>query len=247
MATPEISVCVAVHKRHRAPNLASLNTDLDAALGGCSGELIAVLNGIDADAAGLPARARSIVFPENRGVPIAWNAAARAATGRTLVVVNDDVVLGPKSLRVLRDALDELPNAGVVGPVGTQWDLERARHLEYVDTAGLQSGEGIPCNVLSGFLLVTPRSVFERVGGFDERLTPCSFEEVDYCTAVRRRLGLECYVVAGVDVRHDFRISARRPWWRIRYMGRSESLGTISSRNRAHFIAKWSGTGPAGP
>lgn len=240
MTDYDITVCVAVYRRHRAPNLASLAASLPDAAAGRSWELVVALNGIDAGSAGVPAGARTVRFIQNQGVPIAWNGAAAQARGRILCIVNDDVVLGAKSLHLLVEALRENPRAGVVGPVGTMWDLERATHRSYVDTSGLVPGQTVGCDVLSGFLLVTPADVFAAVGGFDEALTPCGFEEVDYCTAVRRQAKRDVLVVAGVPVQHRFGISARRGHKRISYMGRSERLEVVAERNRAHFVRKWS-------
>jgi GT2 family glycosyltransferase len=240
MTEPEISVCVAVYREHPPPNLRSLHASLTAAAGAWNTELIVVLNGIDGGMAGVPAAASHVAFAVNQGVPIAWNAAARTATGKFLCFVNDDVILGPGALDMLAATLASHAHAGVVGPVGTMWDLEIARHQRYVDLSAYAPGHAEPCDVLSGFLLMTPRDVFETVGGFDEALTPCGFEEVDYCTAVRRRAHLEALAVAGVPVEHRFGISAKRPWRRLFYAGRSERLGAVTARNRAHFIKKWS-------
>lgn len=239
MTTPDISVCVAVYRRHRAPNLSSLAASLPGAAGPRAWELVVALNGIDAAAAQVPSGARVVAFPENRGVPVAWNAAAAATTGRIVCVINDDVVLGTGALDMLAGALDAEPRAGVVGPVGTMWDLQTGHHRSYVDTSHLAPGQVVSCDVLSGFLLVTPGDVFRTVGGFDEALTPCGFEEVDYCTAVRRTAAREALVVAGVPFEHEFGISARRGWRRISYMGRSERLDVVAQRNRAHVVGKW--------
>jgi len=235
-------VCVAVYKRHGPPNLRSLAASLTAALGGLTAELVVALNGVPPDDADVPEDASVVVFECNRGVPVAWNAASRAARASVLCIVNDDVLLGPGSLRLLYDALTRDPTAGVVGPVGTRWDIARAQHLSYLDLKGLAPGSRSECEVISGFLLVTPRRVFDDVGGFDEAYAPCGFEEVDYCTGVRR-LGLRCYAVAGVDVVHEFTISSARPWRRIRYNGRSETIKSISRRNKRYFLEKWSAIG----
>jgi GT2 family glycosyltransferase len=240
---PDISICVAVYKRHRKPNLSSLAASITEALGRLRGELIIVLNGIEPQDADVPSGAEAISFEVNRGVPVAWNVAARVAKGPVLCFVNDDVVLGAQSLEVLYRALDSDPTAGVVGPVGTRWDISRARHVSYVDLAGVARGEMRQCEVVSGFLFATPKRAFERVGGFEEAYSPCGFEEVDYCTAVRRRAGLRCFAVAGVEFKHRFAISAARSWRRIRYDGASETIGSIARRNRAYFLAKWSATG----
>jgi GT2 family glycosyltransferase len=234
---PTLSVCVAVYKRHRRPNLASLAEQLTAAADGLATELRVALNGISATRAGAPAGAAIADLGTNRGVSVGWNRAAQGARGDVLVFINDDVALRPGSLRRLHDALRDTPGAGVAGPVGTLWDIPKAQHLAYLPPA--EPGAVRRCDVLSGFLFATPRRVFEAVGGFDEAYTPCGFEEVDYCTTVRRRTGLECFEVAGVGFVHEFRISAKRPWHRVRYDGRTESLGSIARRNRSHFLAKW--------
>ena len=80
----------------------------------------------------------------------------------------------------------------MVGPIGTRWDISRAKHLEYVPTVRLASGALRPCDVVSGFLFATRAATFDEAGGFDERYSPCGFEEVDYCTTARLALGMEC-------------------------------------------------------
>lgn len=236
---PHISVCVAVYRSHAAPNLASLAKQLPQALAGLEGELLVTLNGISPVAGGVPSHANVARFRVNRGVSVAWNAAAAMGSAPVVCVVNDDVSLGPGALRMLHDALSS-DDVGMVGPVGTRWDIPRAQHRDWVDLSSSPAGELQECEVVSGFLFATPRHVFERVGGFDEAFTPCGFEEVDYCTAVRLRLGLKCCAVAGVPFEHDFGISAGRPWRRVSYDGHSETLRSIARRNRRQFLAKWS-------
>lgn len=236
----DISICVPVWKRHSPPNLATLSGCLHEALAGLRSELIVILNGISAEKVEVPADALVLEFNVNRGVPVAWNQAARAANSDVLCFVNDDVVLGQSALRRLWKATQQR-DAGVVGPVGSRWDIGAGRHLEYVSMDSLAAGALKPCEVVSGFLFATRNDVFRALGGFDEAYTPCGFEEVDYCTAVRLRLGLHCYAVAGVEHEHEFGISSRRPWRRIRFNGRTESIGNIARRNRAHFLGKWRG------
>lgn len=234
----DLSVCVPVLRAHAPPNLASLAKELPAAAGELRTELIVVLNGVSRRAAGVPSGSTVIEHVRNRGVPVAWNVAAAAARGRTLAFVNDDVALGVRSLALLHDALAD-PQAGAVGPVGTHWDLVEPCHRAYVDSSGLVEGEKRPCEVVSGFLFATRADTWREAGGFDEAYSPCGFEEVDFCTTVRLELGLECYAVAEVKHEHEFGVSARRSWRRIGWDGRTERLGSIAARNRAHFQAKW--------
>src|SRR3954452_5448279 len=136
-----VSVCVPVYKQHDEPNLATLADDLPAALDGVDGELVVVLNGISAADARAP---KDAVLGEQRvnlGVPAGWNLGAAAARGDVLVFANDDLELGPGSLRVLAGALGAHPEAGVVGPVGSRWDVEHGQDIDFVPEDGLGPGE----------------------------------------------------------------------------------------------------------
>ncbi len=237
-ATTMISLCVAVYRDHGEPNLASLQRDLPAALAGQAGELVAALNGIDAELAGVSAGAITVDLGINRGVAPAWNAAARAARGEILVFCNDDVKLGSGALARLAGALDENPRAGVVGPLGSRWDIARGRHLDWVKPAS--ADELASCDVVSGFLFACHRETWVEVAGFDERYAPASWEEVDFCTAVRAG-GRECYAVGGVACAHEWGVSRRQPpWARAHWCGRSETWRSIHRRNRRRFLQKWS-------
>ncbi len=244
---PEMSVCVPVYREHGPPNLRTLAAALPAALGALRGELVVALNGIDAGTAGAPPDAVTVDLGVNRGVGPGWNAAARAAGGELLCFANDDVELGPRALEVLAGALRAHPDAGVVGPVGTRWDIPAGEHRAWLDLSGRPEGDVEPCEVVSGFLFACRREVFERLGGFDEFYAPFSWEEVDFCTAARVA-GLRCYAVAGVEVAHEFGVSQKVvPWRRYRWDGRSQAVWLIHRRNRRHFLRKWAARAPAAP
>ncbi len=241
-----ISLCVAAYKVHPPPNAAALAGALTEALDGREGELVVALNGIDARAAELPPDASTVDLGVNRGVAPAWNAAARASRGEVLVFCNDDVELGPRSLALLAQALEEKPRA-VVGPLGSCWDLVRGEHRTWVDPDVPQGRGGLAeCDVVSGFLFACRRRTWEEVGGFDEFYAPASWEEVDFCTAVRAAGG-RCYAVPGVRYGHEWGVSRRQPpWTRARWDGRSETWRSIHRRNRRHFLTKWASEARAG-
>jgi GT2 family glycosyltransferase len=235
-----ISVCVAVYRAHGQPNVAGIASALPAALDGLPGELAVALNGIDAQRAQVPASAVTVELPVNRGVAPGWNAAARACGGEVLVFCNDDVELGAGSLARLAGALREIPDAGVVGPVGSRWDLARGRHLDWVRPQDGPHTRPAACDVVSGFLFACRRTTWEQLGGFDERYAPASWEEVDFCTAARAA-GLRCLAIPGVSCRHEWGVSRRQPpWARARWDGRTETWRSIHRRNRKRFLRKWS-------
>lgn len=241
-----ISVCVAVYKAHPAPNVAGIGAALPTALDGRAGELVVALNGIDARAAGVPSGARTVDLGVNRGVAPAWNAAARAAGGEVLVFCNDNVELGPRSVAMLADALQENPQAGVVGPVGARWEIARGEARDLVSMDERPAGEQAECEAVSGFLFACLRDTWEGVRGFDERYAPASWEEIDFCTAVRAT-GRRCYAVAGVRCEHEYGVSRRKtPWARARWGGRSETWRSVHRRNRRLFLSKWANAPIAG-
>lgn len=232
-----ISVCVAVYRAHSEPNVAAIERALPAALAGEEGELVVALNGIDAAQAEVAQHALTVDLHANMGVAPAWNAAAREARGDVLVVCNDDVELGGGSLAQLVHALRACTSAAVVGPVGSRWDIVKGRHLDWVKPQA--RGELAACEVVSGFLFACRRQTWEAVGGFDEFYAPASWEEVDFCTAVRAAGGA-CYAVGGVSCRHEWGVSRRMaPWARAHWNGRSETWRSIHRRNRRHFLEKW--------
>lgn len=235
-----VSVCCAVYRAHEPPNVASLATALPAALAGIDGELTVALNGISGSLAGVPPGTRTVALPRNMGVSPGWNAAAETSSADILVFANDDVQLGPRSIAGMVKALDDHSNAGVVGPAGAMWSIECVHHIERVEGADLEAGSVRGCDAVSGFLFAVRRETFLKVGGFDEAYAPASFEEIDLCFAVRA-LGLEALVVGGIDVAHEWGVSARQPPWRtIRWNGKRELLWSIHRRNRARLRRKWS-------
>jgi GT2 family glycosyltransferase len=238
-STIDISVCVPVYRAHAEPNIATVGSSMERALDGLAGELVVALNGISAKQAGLPEWATVVDLGVNRGVAPGWNAAAAASRGAVLVFANDDLSFGPRSLAMLRTALLERPEAGIVSPAGARWDLRVPKHLELVDLEDLAPGEVRECDAVGGFLFALRREVFAAAGGFDEAYAPCSMEEIDLCTTITHRLGLKCYAVAGVEVEHEYGISVANPWKRIRHNGRSELLRSIHVRNVRHYRRKW--------
>ena len=244
---PDLSICVPVYRQHEAPNLATLAAALPDALGGLDGELVVALNGIERERTGAPVDAVTVELEVNRGVSPGWNAAAGAASAAVLCFCNDDLLPGPGSLALLEQTLRERADAGVVGPVGARWDIAGGRHIDFVDVAGLERGELVPCEAVSGFMFACRRDTWEQVGHFDERYAPFSWEEVDFCTAVRAS-GLRCYAVAGVEHEHEFGVSQPQPpWRRISWDGRSQSIWRIHRRNRRLFLRKWSNADLGGP
>jgi GT2 family glycosyltransferase len=122
------------------------------------------------------------------------NRAARAATGRTLLLLNNDAQLLPSAVAAALRTLDSATDIGAVGgriilPDGT---LQEAGSILWNTGAAAGYGRGQDPNgpdvmfqrdvdYCSGAFLLTPMAVWRELGGFDEAFAPAYYEETDYC------------------------------------------------------------------
>lgn len=122
------------------------------------------------------------------------NLAAKHARGRHILLLNSDAQLVPGTLEAAVRTLESAPDVGAVGarivlPDGT---LQEAGSIIWNDGGCQGYGRGRPANdgefmfrrdvdYCSGAFLLTPRALWEKLGGFDERYAPCYYEETDYC------------------------------------------------------------------
>ncbi len=152
---------------------------------------------------------------ENLGFTRGANAGARLATGEYLLFVNSDAELAPGAFAALV-ASARRPASIPIGAVGgalvfQSGALQEAGAIIWRDGSCQAYGRGAdpaapeytferPVDFCSAALLLTPRSVFEDLGGFEERFSPGYYEDVDYCARVWQR---------GCQVRFEPRAVAR--------------------------------------
>ena len=172
-------------------------------------------------------RVHVIYSRDNLGFGPAVNVGVRQARGDTLLVLNPDCMLEPDTLARTLDVLHEHADAGVIGAVVCDADgvpdpasrrrdplLHRSlnamtgrarREAEDARYEGVNVPGPIPESVVevenvSGAILLLPRTVFDRVGGFDEGyFLHC--EDLDLCRRVRDA-GYEILLAGNVRVRH---------------------------------------------
>jgi GT2 family glycosyltransferase len=179
-------------------------------------------------------RIRTHALADNRGFAAGVNLAARLSSAPHLLLINPDAVMEGPVIRVLEQWLEQHRDVGVVGPRVIDWDgavqpsarrfpgwsaglagrstwlsarfprnwLSR-RHL-----IGRDATEPVDADWIAGSCLMTPRHVFEQVGGFDESFF-LYWEDADYCRRVAD-LGLRRVLVPHVQVRHAGGRSAGR-------------------------------------
>ncbi|HET7557084.1 MAG TPA: glycosyltransferase family 2 protein [Rhodanobacteraceae bacterium] len=195
-------------------------------------------------------RLRVICNHANRGFGPAVNVGARHARGDTLLVLNPDCLLEKETLARMLELLHTKPDAGLVGAVVCDADgapdpasrrrdplLHRSLNAmtgrakreaedtrcEGVDVPGPIPQEAIEVENVSGALMLLPRSVFDRLHGFDEGyFLHC--EDLDLCRRVRDA-GYTVWLAGNVRVHHGKGGSSRhRPvfvsWHKHRGMWR---------------------------
>jgi len=151
----------------------------------------------------------------NRGFGPANNQGAALAKGDVLIFLSNDVV-------PLGDFLT--PLVGVFARKPTA--LAGAQLLDF-DT-GWNCFDGRVISYLAGWCLACTRATWAALGGFDERYTPCDYEDMDLSYAAQRQ-GREL-VALDLPLRHTFGQTAMR-------LPGGRELHTV--RNRDRFVAKW--------
>lgn len=211
-------------------------------------------------------RVRFIANPDNPGFSVACNQGAREVDAPWLAFVNPDCLVEPDTFaRMLALAPDSPPTllgadlvdeAGRRDPAARRRDPDFAGMLQGVlrnpagksqlavtidDASPLQ-----PVDAISGALMLLPRALFERIGGFDEGYR-LHAEDLDLCRRVRAAGGAVA-VANAVRVLHVRGVSSRsRPvfveWHKHRglwrYFTRFEASRRGTLVRAAVFLAIW--------
>lgn len=163
---------------------------------------------------------------QNLGFARAVNIGFAASHGEYLFLLNPDATLNPDTLPTLLDYLEHHPDIGIVGPriintdgstqistnrfptffdqaiiltkIDHLWpNLAPIRHYTYVDATFT---EPTKVDQVKGAAFLFRRSLFDRIGPFDERFY-LWFEEVDFCYRANAA-GLHTAIIPSVSVRH---------------------------------------------
>ncbi len=145
-----------------------------------------------AAAARRPGPPLRVVAPgRNVGRAAARNLGARAAAGRWLLFLDDDIVAPPGLLAAHAAQLARRPGCGTIGLVRTDPELLDAPHLHYVDSRGAAKvrGDIVPARYFVTQNAAVPRADFLAVGGFDERFRRYGLEDVELAFRLEDRRG----------------------------------------------------------
>lgn len=161
-----------------------------------------------------------IVNEVNRGVAGGRNVGLARLLERKeisfIFFLDDDTEQEPDMIRKLVEAWNPEEGRAILGPaiyelqspetltsLGGRWNgyTGRSRHV-LVPPAGVGRGtEPFPLDFVIGCAFFTHRSVFERIGPFDEDFSPYYAEDIELCLRAREH-GLRSVCVPGARVRH---------------------------------------------
>jgi GT2 family glycosyltransferase len=199
---------------------------------GVAGEVILIDN---ASTDGTPQH-MAIRFPglrvirneENRSFSAGNNQGIRASRGRAILMLNDDAILQPGSVKLMLQALDSGSRVAAVGPkllnpdgslqrgythrrfprfrslacglLGVNSRLEKRPWTRDLLTHSFDPNHGGPSEHLAGACLLVRRSAFDEVGLLDEAYW-FWMEDVDFCYRLKQK-GLQAVYVPGAEVIH---------------------------------------------
>ena len=180
----------------------------------------------------------------NGGFLAACNAGAKAAKSDYLLFLNNDTVLLPGWLPPLLAVFDERPDAGVVGGklLFEDGTLQEAGGVVFSDGSAAKVGYFDPdveaplyqhvreTDYVSGAFLMTPRELFNEIGGLDPLYGFGYYDDDDYCFAVWAS-GRRVYYQPESVIVHVEGASAGTDL--------SEGLKKSQVANQALFIEKW--------
>lgn len=135
----------------------------------------------------------------NSGFIASCNRGAGQARGKYLFFLNNDTIVKPDWLTALRDTFAEEPRAGIVGSklVYPDGRLQEAGGIIWRDASGWNYGkfddpEKPEYNYLrevdycSAAALIIPKSLFQKIGGFDAKYAPAYYEDTDLSFKTRK-------------------------------------------------------------
>ena len=177
----------------------------------------------------------------NLGYPVAVNQGIRAASGDTIILLNNDVIVTPDWAERLTRLLDDF---AIVGPI-----TNYAAQVQQVEIGVYDSKEGLydeakkwtdeyqdaiqEVNFVIGFCMAFRKSLYDEIGEFDESLWPCSGEEIDFCfktiaAGYKIAVAYDCYV------HHEGSMT-------FRAMEKAGTLDYVKTciRNDKHLAKKW--------
>jgi GT2 family glycosyltransferase len=176
----------------------------------------------------------------NLGFARAVNRGIKSSSAKYVVLLNDDVVVGPGWLSRLVASLERDPKLGLVGAVTNQIANRARIDARYDSLAGMERlarqravehrAELIELDVVALFCAIARRDVLNAAGLLDERYELGMFEDDDLSRTLKRR-GFRLAAAADAFVHHVGQATLGR-------LSDAEYLAVWES-NKRRFETKW--------
>jgi GT2 family glycosyltransferase len=214
-------------------------------------EIIIVDNGSDPlELAHLKAGldASSVLIPLDRNMFFGGgcNIGAKAARGKFLLFLNNDVLITPGSVDGLVARYKSSFSPGAIGPkfLYPNGLLQEAGAFVLSSGRSFQQGKGgiepdrhfasgvHIVDYCSAACLLIERDIFLKYGGFDPIFEPAYFEDADLCFRLRAK-GLYTYYASDVSVYHEENATSAVLW-------SHQEILAIVAKNSRKFLQRWS-------
>ncbi|MBL8311769.1 MAG: glycosyltransferase [Burkholderiales bacterium] len=174
------------------------------------------------------------------------NAAAEAASGEWLIVLNNDTVVRTGAFDAMLDTFAQHERVGLVGCklLNADGSVQEAGGIVWRDGSAWNWGRGQDrhdprfnfvrdADYCSGAALTIRRELFAELGGFDNHYAPAYYEDTDLAFRVRQR-GLRVLYQPAAEIFHLEGVSH----------GRDESSGVKAYQvaNARKFFERWQST-----
>ncbi len=135
---------------------------------------------------------RVVSPPHNIGRAKARNLGAKAAAGRWILFLDDDIVAPEGLVSAHLELLENNPGCGTIGYAITDPSVANAPHFSYLDSRGVAKLSRGPA---PGRFFVTqnaavPRDAFLSIGGFDEDFAAYGFEDMEVAFRLENDAGM---------------------------------------------------------
>jgi len=187
---------------------------------------------------------------QNFGYPKGCNQGANRGYSPLIFVLTDDVILDPLAITNAVRAIDD-PSVGIVGlklvfPKDTSAEEDEPRKIQHIGLMSNIRGEIVHAFIgwnenhpkinamhevlaVTGAAFITRRSLWNKIGGFNEIYGTGYFEDVDYCMSLRE-LGYNIIVEPNAVGTHFVGST-------FKHLNQGSMLGV----NRLKFLQRWTG------
>ncbi|PXA99277.1 hypothetical protein DMC47_04230 [Nostoc sp. 3335mG] len=188
-------------------------------------------------------RVRYLRQPRNYGFLENCNKAAEYASGRHLVLLNNDTLVMPGWLDGLLKPFDDFKTVGMVGSKLINWDgtLQEAGGIFWKDGSAWNFGRGQDARApefnyvkeidyCSGASIAVPTAVWQELGGFDPAYTPAYCEDSDLAFRLRDAGYRTIYSPESEVVHHEGRSHGR---------DLSTGIKAYQTANQKRLLERW--------